>query len=77
MKQLKKSPVAITVILVGISSCQSSKLVHKEADAKTASINTYTAPQINTPDIAIAEIKTGHERYVNHKVININVKEMI
>lgn len=49
MKQLK-SLVAITVILVGIASCHNSKLVHKEADAKTKSINTYTAPQINTPE---------------------------
>ena len=76
MKQLK-SIVVITVILVGIASCHSSKLVHKETDAKTASINTYTAPQINTPDEAIAEIKTGNDQHVNHKVINTNIKEMI
>ena len=76
MKQLK-SLVAITVILVGIASCHSSKLAHKETDAKTASINTYTAPQINTPNEAIAEIKAGNERYVNHKLIIANVKEMI
>ncbi len=68
---------AITVILVGIASCYNNKLVHKEADAKKTSINTYTAPQINTPDEAIAEIKAGNERYVNHKLINTNVKEMI
>ena len=68
MKQLK-SLVAITVILVGIAFCPSSKLVHKEADAKTASINIYTAPQINTPNEAIAKIKAGSERYVNHKLI--------
>ena len=62
MKQLK-SLVAITVILVGIAFCHSSKLVHKETDAKTAFIITYTAPQINNRNEAIAEIKAGNERY--------------
>lgn len=76
MKQLK-SIVVIKVILVCIASCHSSKLVHKESDAKTASINTYTAPTIKTPDEAIAEIKAGNERYVNHKLIITNVKEMM
>lgn len=37
----------------------------------------YTPRQISTPDEAIAEIKAGNERYVNHQLINTNVKEMI
>jgi carbonic anhydrase len=37
----------------------------------------YIPPHINTPDDAIAEIKSGNERYVNHQMINTNIKEMI
>jgi carbonic anhydrase len=44
--------------------------------AKSAE-NEYTPPHINTPDEAIAEIKAGNERYVNHQLKNTNIKEMI
>ena len=37
----------------------------------------YSPPNVNTPDEAIAEIRAGNERYVNHQLINTNIKEMI
>jgi len=64
--------------LVLAFSCDSCTNAHKETSkADAGNPGYYMPPEIRTPDEAIAEIKAGNTRYVNHQLKNINISEMI
>lgn len=71
------SPVIALFFIV--YSCGQHEQEIKQVIEKTpdTSQHHYTAPHIETPDEAIAEIKAGNERYLSSKLVNTNIKEMI
>jgi carbonic anhydrase len=63
---------------IHIFSCNNDSINKKEIRTDTIlTKKKYTPPIINSPDEAIAEIKAGNQRYINHQLINTNITEMI
>jgi carbonic anhydrase len=68
----------IFTALIHLFSCNYGTSNKKETETTTIiTKKKYTPPIINSPDEAIAEIKAGNERYLNHQLINTNITEMI
>lgn len=75
MKSLKTVGGILSVCVI-ISSCGVNKAISdKSTTTKERELATHVA--INTPDEALAELKSGNQRFMDGKMINTNYKEEI